>query len=164
MLYYEPILAILNMDIGVSVCVKLKKGVHTPHTALQKQCFPFTYCSSCVCPGDVRLCPATQLGQVLHVHLYIYHSCCYYPPPLPPSLPSPPLPSPLLPSLAATERKLSMIFGVTIPCCLSIFCVILFLRIGFVLGQVSALRTKARTLSHDDLYLFCCRLGYGRPF
>ena len=35
------------------------------------------------------------------------------------------------------KKKLSMIFGVTIPCCLSIFSVILFLRLGFVLGQVS---------------------------
>ena len=35
------------------------------------------------------------------------------------------------------KKKLSMIFGVTIPCCLSIFSVILFLRLGFVLGQVN---------------------------
>ena len=36
----------------------------------------------------------------------------------------------------AKRKKLTMVFGVTIPCILSIFSVILFLRLGFVLGQV----------------------------
>ncbi|XP_064392869.1 solute carrier family 12 member 9-like [Halichondria panicea] len=43
----------------------------------------------------------------------------------------------------ATERKLGMIFGVTIPCCLSIFSVIIFLRLGFVLGQAGFWETMA---------------------
>ena len=37
----------------------------------------------------------------------------------------------------ARKRKLGMIFGVTLPCILSIFSVILFLRLGMVVGQVS---------------------------
>ena len=37
------------------------------------------------------------------------------------------------------KNKLSMIFGVTLPCILSIFSVILFLRIGLIVGQVYAL-------------------------
>lgn len=57
-----------------------------------------------------------------------------------------PYPYPLLLSLsnllspchAAKQKKLTMVFGVTIPCILSIFSVILFLRLGFVLGQVSS--------------------------
>ena len=34
------------------------------------------------------------------------------------------------------KNKLSMIFGVTLPCILSIFSVILFLRMGMIVGQV----------------------------
>lgn len=34
------------------------------------------------------------------------------------------------------KNKLSMIFGVTLPCILSIFSVILFLRLGLIVGQV----------------------------
>lgn len=44
----------------------------------------------------------------------------------------------LSPCHAAKQKKLTMVFGVTIPCILSIFSVILFLRLGFVLGQVSS--------------------------
>ena len=36
------------------------------------------------------------------------------------------------------KNKLSMILGVTLPCILSIFSVILFLRIGLIVGQVRA--------------------------
>lgn len=36
----------------------------------------------------------------------------------------------------ARRKKLGMIFGVTLPCILSIFSVILFLRLGMVVGQV----------------------------
>ena len=39
--------------------------------------------------------------------------------------------------LPARKKKLGMIFGVTLPCILSIFSVILFLRLGMVVGQVS---------------------------
>ena len=39
----------------------------------------------------------------------------------------------------ASKHKLSMLLGVTVPCILSIFSVILFLRLGFVLGNVSPL-------------------------
>ena len=39
--------------------------------------------------------------------------------------------------LTASKHKLSMLLGVTVPCILSIFSVILFLRLGFVLGNVS---------------------------
>lgn len=35
-----------------------------------------------------------------------------------------------------SKNKLSMFFGVTVPCILSIFSVILFLRMGYILGQV----------------------------
>jgi ABC-type polysaccharide transport system permease subunit len=41
-------------------------------------------------------------------------------------------------TITAKQNKLTMVFGVTIPCILSIFSVILFLRLGFVLGQVSS--------------------------
>ena len=34
------------------------------------------------------------------------------------------------------KNKLSMLFGVTLPCILSIFSVILFLRLGLIIGQV----------------------------
>ena len=34
------------------------------------------------------------------------------------------------------KNKLSMFFGMTVPCVLSIFSVILFLRMGYILGQV----------------------------
>ena len=34
------------------------------------------------------------------------------------------------------KNKLSMIFGVTLPCILSIFSVILFLRLGLTVGQI----------------------------
>ena len=34
------------------------------------------------------------------------------------------------------KNKLSMLFGVTLPCILSIFSVILFLRLGLIVGQV----------------------------
>ena len=44
----------------------------------------------------------------------------------------------LFPSAASpvSKNKLSMFFGVTVPCILSIFSVILFLRMGYILGQV----------------------------
>ena len=48
------------------------------------------------------------------------------------------LPPSLFPSVASpvSKNKLSMFFGVTVPCILSIFSVILFLRMGYILGQV----------------------------
>ncbi|XP_019848754.1 PREDICTED: solute carrier family 12 member 9-like [Amphimedon queenslandica] len=41
----------------------------------------------------------------------------------------------------ARKKKLGMIFGVTIPCILSIFSVVLFLRLGMVVGQAGFLET-----------------------
>jgi len=37
------------------------------------------------------------------------------------------------------KNKLSMLFGVTLPCVLSIFSVILFLRLGLIVGQVCSI-------------------------
>ena len=39
------------------------------------------------------------------------------------------------------KNKLSMLFGVTLPCILSIFSVILFLRLGMIVGQVKCYST-----------------------
>ncbi|KAL5477211.1 hypothetical protein EMCRGX_G023970 [Ephydatia muelleri] len=41
----------------------------------------------------------------------------------------------------ANKNKLGMLFGVTIPCVLSIFSVLLFLRLGFTLGQAGFMAT-----------------------
>lgn len=43
---------------------------------------------------------------------------------------------PLSSAVPVSKNKLSMFFGVTVPCILSIFSVILFLRMGYILGQV----------------------------
>eukprot|EP00731_Ephydatia_muelleri_P022621 Em0015g204a len=44
-------------------------------------------------------------------------------------------------SKEANKNKLGMLFGVTIPCVLSIFSVLLFLRLGFTLGQAGFMAT-----------------------